>query len=271
MTLRSGGETMCLTVGSLFAGIGGLDLGLDRAGMKVIWQVEIDDYCRKVLAKHWPNMERFEDVRECGGHNLKRVDLICGGDPCPVRSLAKGSLASRTADLAGYFLAVVGGCSPRWVVRENVPAPDVHHFGAALDALGYRTIVVELDGADFSAQSRRRHFCCAGIGARGAAFAQVISELPEHSEIGRACRSPASVIPCLTAHSNRPGQDSYVYEEGRGLRLFTCEEAEGFMGFPRGWTNGFSRTRRRILLGNAVIPGKAEWIGRRIIEADATR
>lgn len=74
--------TMNPTVGSLFAGIGGFDLGFTRAGFDVSWQVEIDPWCRKVLAKHFPSAERFEDVRTVGSHNLKRVDVICGGFPC---------------------------------------------------------------------------------------------------------------------------------------------------------------------------------------------
>ncbi len=58
---------MTLTFGSLFAGIGGFDLGFERAGMVGKWQVEIDDYCNKVLAKHWPDVERFRDVRKVHG------------------------------------------------------------------------------------------------------------------------------------------------------------------------------------------------------------
>ena len=66
---------------SLFAGIGGLDLGLERAGMCCVAQVENNDYAQKVLAKHWPGVARFRDVRDVGKHNLPAADLICGGFP----------------------------------------------------------------------------------------------------------------------------------------------------------------------------------------------
>ena len=61
---------MTLTFGSLFAGIGGFDLGMERAGMICKWQVEINPFCQQILAKHWPNVKRFEDVKKCGKHNL---------------------------------------------------------------------------------------------------------------------------------------------------------------------------------------------------------
>jgi len=75
-----------MTFGSLFAGIGGFDLGLERAGMECKWQVEKDAFCQKVLAKHWPNVKRYEDI-----FNVKKpesVDLICGGFPCQPFSVA---------------------------------------------------------------------------------------------------------------------------------------------------------------------------------------
>lgn len=56
-----------MTFGSLFAGIGGIDLGLERAGMECRWQVEIDPFCQKVLAKHWPKLKRYGDILDCYG------------------------------------------------------------------------------------------------------------------------------------------------------------------------------------------------------------
>ena len=68
--------------GSLFTGVGGFDLGFEHAGFECVWQVERDSHCLEVLAEHYPNVERYTDVRTVGKHNLKPVDLICGGFPC---------------------------------------------------------------------------------------------------------------------------------------------------------------------------------------------
>jgi hypothetical protein len=81
-----------ITHGSLFTGIGGLDLGLERAGMVTKWQVEIDPYCTRVLEKHWPDVPRFKDVRDVGKKNLEAVDVISG-------------VTGR--DVMGYFLGAV--------------------------------------------------------------------------------------------------------------------------------------------------------------------
>jgi DNA (cytosine-5)-methyltransferase 1 len=73
---------MTLTVGSLFSGIGGFDLGLERAGMKVIWQSEIDEFASKVLKKHWPDVPNLGDITKVDWSKVERPDVICGGYPC---------------------------------------------------------------------------------------------------------------------------------------------------------------------------------------------
>jgi len=131
---------------SLFAGIGGLDLGLERAGMECVAQVEIDDFCQKVLAKHWANVPKFKDVRDVGKHNLPTAELICGGFPCQDVSLAgnqKGLEGTRSTLWAEYA-RIICEIQPRWVVAENVTglfgANDGRFFGRVLgdlDAMGY--------------------------------------------------------------------------------------------------------------------------------------
>jgi len=111
-----------LTVGSLFAGIGGLDLGLERAGMQVKWQVENDPYCIRVLEKHWPSVKRYGDVREIDWKAVEPVDLICGGFPCQPVSVAgsrKGDKDERW--LWPEFLRAIREVRPKYTLVENVP------------------------------------------------------------------------------------------------------------------------------------------------------
>lgn len=113
-----------MNVGSLFAGIGGFDLGLERAGMQVAWQVELDPYCRAVLARHFPAARRFEDVCQVGAGDLAPVDLICGGFPCQDLSAAgRGAgLAGARSGLWSEFARIVRELRPGYVLVENVPA-----------------------------------------------------------------------------------------------------------------------------------------------------
>lgn len=121
-----------MTVGSLFAGIGGFDLGLERAGMSVQWQVEIDPFCRRVLAKHWPDVRRYEDVREVHGRSvcpngglcdrcLEPVDLLCGGFPCQDISPAgrRAGIRGKQSGLWSEYVRLISELRPRYVVVEN--------------------------------------------------------------------------------------------------------------------------------------------------------
>lgn len=113
-----------MNVGSLFAGIGGFDLGLERAGFRTVWQVEQSEFRRAVLARHFPDAERFEDVCTVGAHNLERVDLICGGFPCQDISLAGGGagIDGARSGLWAEFARIIGEIGPDYAVVENVPA-----------------------------------------------------------------------------------------------------------------------------------------------------
>jgi DNA (cytosine-5)-methyltransferase 1 len=145
--------------GSLFAGIGGIDLGLERAGMECAWQVEKDEWCRRVLAKHWPDVERLEDVREVGKQNLGAVDLIAGGFPCQPHSVAgKRRGAADDRNLWPEFSRIVGETRPRYVIAENVPGIVTTYLDTVLSDLeghGYACWTFNLPAVAFDAPHRR--------------------------------------------------------------------------------------------------------------------
>jgi DNA (cytosine-5)-methyltransferase 1 len=113
---------------SLFAGIGGFDLGLERAGMKTVAFCEIDPFCRQVLAKHWPEVPCYDDVRTLTADSLTRagihVDAICGGFPCQDISLAGGGagIEGARSGLWGEYFRLIGEIRPSVVIVENVSA-----------------------------------------------------------------------------------------------------------------------------------------------------
>lgn len=107
--------------GSLFSGIGGLDLGLEMAGMECSWMVEVDKFGSQILKHHWPDAEIYGDIYTIDGKELEPVDLICGGFPCqPVSLAGKRGGTSDERWLWGEFARIIRQVKPRWVVAENV-------------------------------------------------------------------------------------------------------------------------------------------------------
>jgi DNA (cytosine-5)-methyltransferase 1 len=132
-----------LTFGSLFAGIGGIDLGLERAGWTGRWQVEYEPYCQRVLAKHWPDVPRYGDIHDVDWTTVEPVDLIAGGFPCqPFSNAGKRLGKDDVRWLWPEFARAVGELRPRYVLVENVPGLLAGHGGMGavlgdLAALGY--------------------------------------------------------------------------------------------------------------------------------------
>lgn len=127
---------MSLTVGSLFSGIGGLDLGLERAGMTVRWNSEIDPYCCRVLSKHWPDVPNHGDITTIDWSTVEPVDVICGGYPCQPFSLAgvrRGEDDPR--HLWPHFADALRLLRPRFALLENVPGHLSLGFGRVLGDL----------------------------------------------------------------------------------------------------------------------------------------
>lgn len=163
-----------MTIGSLFSGIGGLELGLEWAGFgETIWQVEIDPFRRDVLATHWPYARRFDDVRHCaraggwcGTTAPKRPDFICGGFPC--QPFSPASRGRRTCDLSLWreFARIIGALQPAGVVVENVANNAAKHWLPAvrrdLHVLGYRTRALRIDARDVGAPHARARIFVVG-------------------------------------------------------------------------------------------------------------
>jgi DNA (cytosine-5)-methyltransferase 1 len=139
-----------MNVLSLFSGIGGLELGLERAGMSTVGQVEIDPFCRAVLTRHFPEVDRHDDVRTAPAwwraHRRPRVDLVAGGFPCQPFSSAGFKLGIADARWGWpWMLGVLDAVRPRYVLIENVAAllGHVEAFSIVLDDLATRGFAVE--------------------------------------------------------------------------------------------------------------------------------
>ena len=151
---------------SLFSGIGGIELGLEWAGMETIGQVEVDEYCNRILGKHWPDVVRYGDVRDLPLSSLPTPDLVCGGFPCqPVSTAGRRLGTSDPRWLWPPFASVVDALRPRYVLVENVPK--VRNLGGAeivadLAAMGYDAEWGELSAAAFGAPHLRRRFFLVG-------------------------------------------------------------------------------------------------------------
>jgi DNA (cytosine-5)-methyltransferase 1 len=156
-----------ILLGSLFSGIGLFELGilwaLAEAGLpaRVAWQVEIDPFCRRVLARHYPDTDRsVVDVRAAHPGSLAHVDLVVGGFPCQdVSGAGKGAgLAGERSGLWYDYLRIVEQLRPRLVVVENVASGKRRYLCGVRRGLrdaGYRTTALALGAWEVGAPHRR--------------------------------------------------------------------------------------------------------------------
>ena len=283
--------TTPLTFGSLFAGIGGFDLGFERAGMVCKWQVEIDEYATRVLEKHWPDVRRWDDVRTFPPEPVDdwRVDVIAGGFPCQDISNAgqRAGIDGERSGLWGEFDRIIGVLRPRIVVVENVAALLVRGMGRVigdLAACGYdaewRIVPAGGPGGVGAPHRRDRVFIVGHSTSSGREPAR--GGLCEGNPEEQRKRRPTNT-------SNQSGDvpdAAGVGMEGDGaIRVEVAQTQTRPRIFGRDCTgtgeghwatepdvgrvaNGVpSRVDRLRGLGNAIVPQVAEWIGRRIVEA----
>lgn len=244
--------------GSLFAGIGGFDLGLERAGLSCAWQVEKDSYARAVLAHHWPNVKRYDDVCTVGGSNLAPVELICGGFPCQDISIGgqRAGLEGRRSGLWFEFARIIGELRPSFVLIENV---------AHLRRNGLHTVLRDLAGCGYDAEWTT-------IPASSFGFPHERARL-------FVIAYPASVR--LGGGTFFSGFDFAAAARRTQQALASADEATVHIpalgrayprlpGIVRGPDGLPARLRDEALrmLGNAIVPAVAEAIGRCIIGRD---
>lgn len=181
-----------MNVLSLFSGVGGFDLGLERAGMTTVAQCEWDTKCQQVLARHWPDVPRWGDVSDVNGSDLPDCDLVAFGSPCQDLSVAgkrAGMVEGETR--SGLFYEAIRIIKelqderrgPAWVVWENVvgalSSNGGRDFGAVLDSLAdigavdiqWRVLDAQWFGVP---QRRRRVFVVARLDSGAAGGPQVL-------------------------------------------------------------------------------------------------
>ena len=281
----------------LFSGIGGFSLGLERTGgFKTVAFCEIEDYPRKVLAKHWPDVRQYEDIKKLTYETLRSdgigpVDIITGGYPCqPFSNAGKKRGESDPRHLWPEMFRIIKECRPTWVVGENVSG----HIKLGLDAVlsdlesqGYGTRTFSVSASSVGANHKRERVWILAHAGRELRSGSVIRGENEKEAEGKNSHN-----------AQRPGEASGSHvadaiegdvEAGRERRraIRTRHQEEGFPGDAAGrgenpwegwWTaepevgrmdHGIpKRVDRLKCLGNSLIPMIPFLIGRSILEAN---
>lgn len=288
-----------ITIGSLFSGIGGLELGLECAlrdggfDVETVFQCEADAWCRSILARHWPSAIRYDDVRGVGP-DAPRVDVLCGGFPCQDVSYAgKGAgLAGERSGLWFEFARIVRELRPRVVVVENVAALASRGLDAVLGSLseaGYDAVWFDVRASDVGAPHRRERLFIVAWRVADSGFwgvqphrvARIVDASRELAGQGddrsspdaRGCRKDvgASVHRGRRRPQPRVGRDTDGLPRGLDLASHVWpvgpDEAQP-EGEPPRVAKGVPMRRQRLkALGNAVVPQVGYVVGCVVVRA----
>ena len=285
----------------LFSGIGGFSLGLKRAGMETIGFCEIDPFCRKVLAKHWPDVTVHTDIRGLNGKDYKgRADVICGGFPCqPFSQAGKRRGTEDDRHLWPEMLRIISEVRPTWVIGENVIGFVKMELDSVLSDLereGYQTRAFIIPACGIDAPHKRdRVWIIAHANSEGKSDGP-INEGPRPRQL-ELMADPNSGFSSVTQQAvqagrtttNSGGEDVAHSESERVQRLWSSGEQKShtYAGQklslcgserpePAHWeaepgmgrvVDGIPNRVDRIKgLGNAVVPMVVEVIGNAIME-----
>lgn len=290
-----------IRVASFFSGIGGFDLGFERAGMKVVFQSENNKFCRKVLRQHWPDTVLAGDINDIKIRDIpKDVQVWCAGFPCQDVSLAnQGKRRGLDGDRSGLFFTfarLVGKRKPNLVVLENVTGllnsnrgEDFRSVVGTLDGLGYVCAWRVLDAQYFGTpQRRRRVIIVASLGdARAAKILldpQTVVPLSGKDENPRVASAKRDGVPIqetdyISIQHGCIGRRAGAGPQGKGWRIdgktWTLDSrgsadvvcsAVGAFGVREapGVSVGMDGCRYRAI-GNAVPVQITTWLGKRIV------
>jgi DNA (cytosine-5)-methyltransferase 1 len=296
-----------LRVLDLFSGIGGFSLGLERTGgFETVAFCEIEPFPRRVLAKHWPGVPCYEDVRTLTGADVGPVDVICGGYPCqPFSTAGKREGANDDRHLWPEYLRLINELRPSWVIGENVAG----HISLGLDqvlsdmeAAGYAARAFVIPAVAVNAPHRRdrvwiignanedrKPACAEHDEARGLSGVVADAKLAglERPTGGRLYGTGrAKVVPAGRSENvadanrhNAQGQQPRGIDPKERPRQITGSPGPRFAGDGGVWSvepdvgrvaHGVpDRAHRLAALGNSVVPQIPELIGRAILEARA--
>jgi len=236
-----------LNVLELFAGIGGMSLGLQRVGMRIVGHVEINPFCRAVLHKHWPEVPAHDDVRTAAtwwhSKPRPRVDVVAGGYPCQGES----TMGKRLGDADPRWLwpamaDVIHALRPTYVIGENV--------------LGHRTrglgrVLADLADLGYTARAGVVRAC--EVGAPHPRARLFVLAHTQGSRCPPGCFEPRRDHPAAGHPQERPehpGPDRWPTEPAVDRVAY---------GLP-------DRVDRLGALGNAVLPTVAEHMGRIVLD-----
>jgi len=259
-------------VASFFSGIGGLDLGFERAGFRVTFQCEIDPYCLGILERHWPDVPRTRNIKETNGADVPLSQVWVGGFPCQDVSLARmgprAGLRGQRSGLFHDFARLLAECRPRVFVIENVPGLLSSHRGRdfgliirTLASLGYGLGWRVLNSKDFGVPQSRGRVYIVGCYRDWRGPGKILFESerregdaqkgepdgatalsPFKESVGYPLTGPVvqrlayCLYACSARHTGTDWSRTYVtYPQGRVRRL-TPGECEALQGFPRDWT-----------------------------------
>lgn len=246
-----------MEVGSLFSGIGGIEIGFEKAGFKTKWFIEQDEYCRRIINKAWPGKKIYEDVTTVNFKQVPKVDILTGGFPCQDISVAgKGvGISGERSGLWKYYLQAIRDLRPKYAVIENV---------SALAKRGLNIVLRDLAEAGYDAEWHC--FTASQFGA------------PHKRERLFIIAYPNKIRPNSSIYfernngisSNKEWNSQKGWETWRDLALRTSENIRSGAWRDNhsrvcGMVNGIPNWMDRLgTLGNAVVPQIAEYIAMKI-------